>query len=527
MLALDQKQRIEELENQPPEVQDDSYLWQPDPRNLPQCNAYNNEADILLYGGTPGGGKTDLGIGLAITKHQRTTIFRRVADDLEGIVERMEELVGSRKGYNGQNRRWRLGDRIIRMGGMKDLETRKKYMGDPNDLFVFDQIEQFLEGQFRYVMTWLRSSRKGQRKRIVCTSNPPDSDDGRWILEFWGAWLNPNHHNPAKAGELRWYCVMDGKDQEVPGGREFILKKDKFVYDFDREKVKSEDIFQPMSRTFIPATSEDNPYYDDDYKAVLKNLPEPYRSMMLLGDYMAAFAEDNPFQVFPTAWVDAAMERWKMTAKPTCAMSSIGCDPSRGGRDKTILAPRYQFWFDKLIKIAGIECKDGPTVAAACIEHRGSQAIINLDICGIGGSVLDCLTDIPNVPVNAINGAEKRDPDARDKSGRLKFLNDRSMFYWSLREALDPDNGLDICLPPDEELRKQMLEPHWKLSKGGIQIESKQDMIKRLGHSPDECDGVVYAWGAGQMANLSEAQFHETSVNITSDADDEPYPWDL
>ena len=50
--------------------------WAPDPGNRPQVAAYESEADILLYGGAAGGGKTDLLIGLALTRHQRSVIFR-------------------------------------------------------------------------------------------------------------------------------------------------------------------------------------------------------------------------------------------------------------------------------------------------------------------------------------------------------------------------------------------------------------------------------------------------------------------
>ena len=40
--------------------------WRPDPGNRPQVAAYRSKADLLLYGGAAGGGKTDLLIGLAL-----------------------------------------------------------------------------------------------------------------------------------------------------------------------------------------------------------------------------------------------------------------------------------------------------------------------------------------------------------------------------------------------------------------------------------------------------------------------------
>ena len=45
--------------------------WLPDPCNAPQVQAYTSPADLLLYGGAAGGGKSDLLLGLALTAHER------------------------------------------------------------------------------------------------------------------------------------------------------------------------------------------------------------------------------------------------------------------------------------------------------------------------------------------------------------------------------------------------------------------------------------------------------------------------
>ena len=50
----------------------------------PQTLAYRCPADVLLYGGQGGGGKTDLGLGLAFTAHQKTLILRRKYNSSRG-----------------------------------------------------------------------------------------------------------------------------------------------------------------------------------------------------------------------------------------------------------------------------------------------------------------------------------------------------------------------------------------------------------------------------------------------------------
>ena len=47
--------------------------WVPNPG--PQTQAFLCEADELFYGGEAGGGKTDLGIGLALTAHRRAPLL--------------------------------------------------------------------------------------------------------------------------------------------------------------------------------------------------------------------------------------------------------------------------------------------------------------------------------------------------------------------------------------------------------------------------------------------------------------------
>jgi hypothetical protein len=70
----------------------------------PQMDAYFSDADILFYGGSAGGGKTDLLIGLGLTAAEKSIIFRREAVQLVGIEERTAQILGSRTGYNGRGR---------------------------------------------------------------------------------------------------------------------------------------------------------------------------------------------------------------------------------------------------------------------------------------------------------------------------------------------------------------------------------------------------------------------------------------
>ena len=339
----------------------------------------------------------------------------------------------------------------------------------------FDEVAHFLESQFRFLNGWLRTTTPGQRCRIVATGNPPTSAEGEWIIQYWGPWLDPQHPYPALPGELRWYATVDGKDVERQDGTPFEHKGE---------------ILTPMSRTFIPSRVEDNPYLmASGYKTVLQNLPEPLRSKMLHGDFSAGL-EDNPWQVIPTAWVDAAMKRWT-DERPDVPLSALGVDVARGGKDQTTIARRYGPWFAPLKKYPGLQTPDGPSVSALVIlEHEG-DAPINIDIIGVGGSGYDYVKGVKPHCTVPMNGAEKS--TARDRSGQLHFRNKRAEWHWKLREALDPVNGDSLALPPDREMRADLIAPRWKLSAQGIQIEEKDEIKARLGRSPDCGEAIIYA----------------------------------
>jgi hypothetical protein len=65
--------------------------------------------------------------------------------------------------------------------------------------------------------------------------------------------------------------------------------------------------------------------------------------------------------------------------------------------------------------------------------------------------------------------------------------------YYRLRDALDPENGDDLELPPDRELLADLTSVRMTktLRATGMQLEAKEDTKKRLGRSPDSADAVA------------------------------------
>lgn len=483
--------KLDEKELQALEQEIDSVLpdqiWYPDARNQPQVNGYYSEADELFYGGQAGGGKSDLILGLSLTAHHRSLILREYLDDARDLANRALEIIGNKKGFNSQLMELKIDGRLIEFGGCRNDEEKERFKGKPHDLIAFDEICDFSEERYKFITIWNRSSKQGQRVRVVATGNPPTRPEGAWVIRYWAAWLDPKHPNPAKEGELRWYTTVDGKDVEVNGRGPHV--------------IDGEEVFA-RSRTFIRAKLSDNPYLGQDYEATLASLPEAYRRAYRDGRFDLAL-EDQSNQVIPTAWVQAAFARWEARRglKPEgIPMCSIGLDCSGGGKDEAVTVPRYDYHYGRLNKFKTVINEYGSQMAGEVIKIRRDQADVGIDMGGgYGSGVWAILKE--NIGAEHLksyvggSGAMRRTQD-----GKLGFTNLRSQAYWELAQDLNPDQegGSLVELPPDNRLLAGLTAPTYTIKRTEIQIEPKEKIIERLGFSPNEADAVVMARWAGR-----------------------------
>lgn len=458
----------------------------------PQTEAALCQADELFYGGAAGCGKTVLLFGLSLTAHRRSLILRRTHKEASRMADGIEEIVETRDGWNSQAQTWRRPDgRVIELGGCQLEEDKQRYKGSPHDLIGFDEIVDFTESQYRFIGGWNRSASDNQRCRIVATGNPPTKPEGLWVIKYWAAWLDPRHPNPAAPGELRWYTTIDGRETEVDG---------RGPYDAGGLPIFA------RSRTFIPGRLTDNPgLAKTGYGAVLAALPEPLRSAYLEGRFDVSIKDDDN-QLIPTAWVDAAMERWRPDGGDGTQMTAIGFDPAGGGEDAAVLAARRGGWIAPLVSVTGAETADGAASAGLIVRHRKDGCVVVIDMGGgYGGAVALRLRDNA-IPFVAFNGAEGTSEHSRD-GAHLAFQNKRALAYWRVREALSPDGERPdfIALPPDNELKADLTAQRWSLGKSGIVLEPKDDIRARIGRSPGKGDAIAMCMSAGETAAARHA----------------------
>lgn len=443
----------------------------------PQTMAFESEADVVGYGGAAGGGKSYLGIGKALTRHRRIAIFRRHATEMTALVDEIAGLLGHRDGLNQVQGVWRLPGKQIEFGSVPNLGDERKFQGRAKDFLFIDEAANLLEAQVRFLMGWVRTTDPGQQTQTLLAFNPPTTAEGRWVIDFFAPWLSKKFPDPADPGELRYVATIAGKDQWMRSGEPFEHEGE---------------VITPQSRTFIPAKISDNPFLaSTGYMTTLQALPEPLRSQMLHGDFQAGI-EDDPWQLIPTQWVEAAMARWTAPERKG-QMLCLGADIARGGKDNTVLARRHkndrtEYWFDELLTYPGSQTPNGPTTAGLIIAASRGRCPLLVDVIGVGSAVYDFLDEAGQYVIG-VNVAEAA--TAADKTGRLRFANLRSQLWWQLREVLDPTNNTGIALPPDQRLLADLCAPKWELRTAAVKVEGRDDIVKRIGRSPDFASAII------------------------------------
>ncbi len=481
-------------------------IWSPFPG--PQSAAFVCDADVIGFGGAGGGGKTDLALGRAIKRHRRTSFYRRTYPTLGAAIDRSRDILRpleqmKKARYSEQKKTWTLNAvdgyprRRVRFAAMQYEKDKENERGNPDDLKVFDECQNFTESQVRFCLGWLRTNIPGQITTALLTFNPPTSIEGQWIIDFFAPWLDPRHPNPAKDGEIRWFAMVDGKETEVGSGDAFEHTP-KLA---DGTPGRTE-VIHPRSRTFFKARVEDNPVYmETGYRDMLAALPEPLRSQMLNGDFQIGMDDDN-WQIFPTVWVQMAIARGRVTSRPIgddgkpLKWSAIGGDIAAGGADLTTFARRVDDWYAPVLAYPGKETPDGRAAAKLLIDAMTGDGgsvpglVPNIDVIGIGQGIKTAL-EMLGVAYAGINvGMESY---GRAQASRLAFYNLKAEIYWRFREALDPESGRNVCLPDDRELLADLCAIRWEFKDNKIAIEKKEVTKKRVAVGLHKAEAVMLA----------------------------------
>jgi hypothetical protein len=245
---------------------------------------------------------------------------------------------------------------------------------------------------------------------------------------------------------------------------------------------------------------------------------------------LGEFHSSDEDAVIPLAWVEAAVERWHAWVDEGRPVQPgrrvVGVDVARSGEDLTVQAIRQ----GRVVEELRVYAKQDTMVTAGKVGgvlNGAPHVVAVVDTDGLGAGVTDRLRErgFAIIAFHAGQAARRGKTPITDRSGELKFVNVRSAAWWNLREMLDPAYGEQVCLPPDDKLIGDLTAPHWTVLSGSkIQIEKREDLVKRLGRSPDRGTAVVHAfWTPSSIVGGDASSGYVPYTDDLSDDDDSSY----
>lgn len=232
---------------------------------------------------------------------------------------------------------------------------------------------------------------------------------------------------------------------------------------------------------FLPTLPSDNPYNSPAYLESLEDLPDAEKERYVRGNWDYG---DDPNILIPYDWYrrNCVDEYTYQKDKRTI----LAVDPARYGDDKTVFC-----FINDTTAFKYLEFSKHDTYEVAMLAIRSAQEYnilpedIIIDVVGLGAGVYDAMKAKGYKPT-AFGGGESptSNPDV------FKFRNKRAEAYFFLREDFQHDKLSTI---PSAKLQKDIANTRYMTEEKVIRVESKEEIKKRLGSSPDYGDALSMA----------------------------------
>lgn len=254
------------------------------PQDGAQTAFLASPADIVIYGGEAGGGKTAALVLEAMRGYDLPRfggiIFRRDSPQLAGpgslwdLMQQWYPALGARLTQDPYRAVFPSGAEVL-LGHLAHEGDKYKHQGKGYGLVAFDELPHFSESQFWYLWSRARSM-SGVKPYARATLNPdPDTWVKRmilWYLDDEGRYVRPE-----RSGQIRYFYRIENELVWSSDPEDLKARHPEMV---DGDGVQ----FEPTSFSFILARLIDNPILtskDPGYIAKLMAMPKVERERLL------------------------------------------------------------------------------------------------------------------------------------------------------------------------------------------------------------------------------------------------------
>lgn len=254
------------------------------PQAGPQTMFMASSADIVIYGGAAGGGKT-YALLLEALRHKDVkgfggVIFRKNFTQITaegGLWDASNKIFSQVPDAHSRKTpkyHWRFySGAKLHFAHLDREEDLQAWQGTEIAYLGFDELTHFTKHQFLYMLSRNRST-CGVKPYVRCTCNP-DSDS--WVAEFISWWIDQDTGYPIRerSGIVRYMCVLNNVIRWGDSPEE--LEKEYNISSTDCKSV-----------TFIASRLEDNKILmqsDPSYLSNLKAMTEVDMERLLYGNW--------------------------------------------------------------------------------------------------------------------------------------------------------------------------------------------------------------------------------------------------
>ncbi|MCD8295565.1 MAG: hypothetical protein LUE27_10045 [Clostridia bacterium] len=223
--------------------------------------------------------------------------------------------------------------------------------------------------------------------------------------------------------------------------------------------------------------------------------------------------------LIPPQWVEEAHRRWQENGRTPVSpsLNVLGVDVAGMGRDATCFVHRRDNWVGGFrVFNSGGQADHVKIAGEITAERRRSMGLyVSIDTIGEGAGVFSMCRENEKernkdyiVSCKFSEGTRgKYGRELKDTTGQYTFLNMRAYLFWAVRDWLNPKNNTGAMLPPDTKFDEEASEIRWFFrSDGRIQIEPKEDIVKRIDRSPDRFDALANTFYPVKRANAIDLE---------------------
>lgn len=250
------------------------------PQPGPQYEFLSSIADICIYGGAAGSGKTFALVLEPLWHHDNPlftgVIFRKNATQIRNPGGLLAESQVLYRYFGGTLREYILewnfpSGAVIKFAHLDQEKDKFSWQGSQICFIGFDELTHFSWGQFNYMLSRNRSN-CGIRPYIRATCNP---DSESWVRNFIDWWIDPEtgYAINERSGKIRFFVVRGDQCYWADSKEELVEKFPDSL---------------PKSVSFINATIYDNQILltrNPDYLSNLQALPRFEREQLLFGNW--------------------------------------------------------------------------------------------------------------------------------------------------------------------------------------------------------------------------------------------------